>query len=76
MGQVVIQEYTATTTVDSPSVAGSAVTEGISPSTTQDSDETNKKSVTITCQLKWHVYKYPTMHYSGIPRHTQSMIAY
>ena len=52
MGQVVIQEDTATTTVYSPSAAGSAVTEGISPSTTQDSDETNKKSVTITCQLK------------------------
>ena len=23
-----------------------------------------------------HVNEYPTMHYFGIPRHTQSMIAY
>ena len=25
---------------------------------------------------KGHVNEYPTMHYFGIPRHTQSMIAY
>ena len=25
---------------------------------------------------KGHVYEYPTMHYFGIPRHTQSLIAY
>ena len=60
MGQVVIQEYTATTTVDSQSAAGSATSEGISPSTTQNSDETNKKSViyynlltncALTCEM-------------------------
>ena len=51
MGQVVIQVDTATTTVESPSATGSATSEGISTSTTQNSDETNKKSVIITCQL-------------------------
>ena len=26
--------------------------------------------------VKGHVYEYPTMHYFGIPIHTQSMITY
>ena len=27
-------------------------------------------------QVIWHVNEYPTIHYFGTPRHTQSMIAY
>ena len=30
----------------------------------------------IVSRVIGHVYEYPIMHYFGIPRHTQSMIAY
>ena len=32
--------------------------------------------VVVVVVLIGHVNEYPTMHYIGIPRHAQSMIAY
>ena len=33
-------------------------------------------TTTSTCGTMGHVNNHPTIHYFGIPRHTQSMIAY
>ena len=41
-----------------------------------ESCQSDVNSVRGNCMSIGHVNEYPTMHYFGVPRHTQSMIAY